>query len=224
MDNAKLNANSSRKSKKYRAAEHYGKLLQTVGEIDSTTLNIRQQLESSDFDSVNESEISTLAAKLLRLGSEASLSMLRNWTSKLDEARSIVKADLLMNLPSHILPLFESELMGNCFPGHPDSIKLSGAIIDILKKGFEKSLNPFSMTLKQARWVVIEHTFYQMRGSCPEDGEMADTLEKSLEAGTSVPEKALLYASCFLIDQFISSEGLNKKYDTDIYSSAGDGL
>lgn len=181
-------------------------------EIGILNSKLQSLLFVSEIGPDSDNETHRLFSEISTISANVSFGFVERWTTSLDEARTIVGNALLESLNTEMLNLYKLQLEGELENGCEELAVLSLAVFDWLKEGHETTtIFNKPMTLSYAKWLVIDHTLYQMRGA--DFREEASEIEKWLVGDVPKPSTPIIYACNYLLDQFISEDASAKKYD-----------
>ena len=137
----------------------------------------------------------------------------RRWTSRLERSRDLIRDTLIKELDQEYVDLLKLHLQAKLEPWSNEIIRLSATVFDWLSKGYEQSEDvSIPLTLGIAKWMIIEHTLYQLRGSDLEGEQAADEVERALNEQISISADGALFISNFMLDQLSTQEMVTKKY------------
>lgn len=192
---------------------YFSSIARTSVELSVFNGELQSILFTHGIDENSEDRIRQIVRKMSRLCDDVNFGILNRWTDSLDEAREIVANHLTQNLSKDILNTFLRHKEGEIEPFSPESVSLCEQVLQKLRIGEKPPRLPFQpMPVEYASWLIVDHMLYQLRGSCSEDAQTADTVEKCFNDKCAIPKKALVGCSNYLLDQFLSEKASAKKY------------
>ncbi len=192
---------------------YFSSIARTSVALNILNSEIQSVLFAQKIDESTENRTWAIFNKMTALCNDVTFGLLKRWTASLTEAREIVSNYLMQNLSRDMVDVFRRHKNGSLEPFSPESICLCEEVLDKMRIGGQppRPLNQ-TMSIEYATWLVVDHMFYQLRGSCPEDARTAEIVEKCFDSKSAIPEEALVSCSNFLLDQFLSEEASAKKY------------